>query len=228
MEFENIKGYNGDYKISKNGDIISYKRCKKGILLKSYKNNSGYLYVTLSNKGITKRYAVHRLVAETFIPNAYNKPTVNHLNGVKTDNRLNNLEWSTYHEQLKHSFDTKLRKNQCNIERKCKLLTKKNVTEFKTLKDLSIFLNHKRGFINNCINRYGDKFYIKDKLIIINSNKNYNNIIYKEPTVNDIPLLHYCEINNINYRTVKDRIRRGWDIEKATLNVSSKYRKEVV
>lgn len=228
MEFEDVIGYDGKYKISKTGELISYKNSNQGVLLKKHKNNSGYLYVILSKNGVSKWCAIHRLVAETFIPNEQNKPTVNHKNGIKTDNRVENLEWATYQEQLKHSLDYKLRKTQCNIQKKCKLLSKDNIIEFDTLKDLSLFLKHGRGFINNCINRYGDKFYIKDKLIIINTNTNYNNITYKEPTVYDIPLMHYCEINDINYRTVKDRIKRGWNIEQAVLNVPSKYRKEVV
>ena len=66
--------------------------------------NSGYELIVFAVDG--KRYSrlVHRIVAKAFIPNKYDKPCVNHINGMKTDNRVENLEWVTYEENIKHAI----------------------------------------------------------------------------------------------------------------------------
>ena len=80
------------------------KYTNKGKILKQGLWN-GYYRITLSIKGVRKSYSVHRLVASTFIPNPENKPTINHINGIKTDNRIENLEWATYQEQKIHAIN---------------------------------------------------------------------------------------------------------------------------
>ena len=87
-----------DYTINEDGYIYN-KNNKK---IKSYITNKGYVAVQL--KRDKKRYhkLVHRLVAETYIPNPNNKPQVNHINGNKTDNRVGNLEWVTAEENVNH------------------------------------------------------------------------------------------------------------------------------
>lgn len=91
-----IEGYS-DYFISDKGEVFStkYGPLKK---LKPRDFGSGYVGVTLCNKGHYKQIKVHRLVAQTFIPNPDNKPCVNHKDGNKQNNCIDNLEWSTHKE----------------------------------------------------------------------------------------------------------------------------------
>lgn len=94
-----IKGYGKRYKISNDGQIWS--NISK-VFLTPIRSKSGYLRVHLSNGKEINTHSIHRLVALTFIPNPLNKPTVNHINEDKSDNRVANLEWMTNAEQNIH------------------------------------------------------------------------------------------------------------------------------
>ncbi|GFO55963.1 hypothetical protein GMSM_29700 [Geomonas sp. Red276] len=102
-----VKDYEG-YAITKNGVVYSLPRkgVKKPRLMKPIANmKADYLRVALSKNGKNELVYVHRLVAEAYIPNPLNKPMVNHKNGVKTDNRVENLEWVTGEENRLHAFE---------------------------------------------------------------------------------------------------------------------------
>lgn len=90
-----------DYEITREGQVIN-KHSNR--ILKPQPNGKGYLRVILGGK----RYFVHRLVAEKFIPNPENKEQVNHKDGNKLNNNVDNLEWVTNKENRKHAVENKL------------------------------------------------------------------------------------------------------------------------
>lgn len=101
-----IDGYN-NYSISKNGEI---RNDKTGKIKTPVINSRGYCNVDLYSNGERRKERIHRLVAKTFIPNPDNKLQVNHIDGDKTNNNVNNLEWCTASENMLHAFNTGLAK----------------------------------------------------------------------------------------------------------------------
>ncbi len=98
-----IPGYEGLYSADEQGNIYSHRYTTTNIL-KPLERVHGYLGVIFSIDAVRKNIAIHRLIALTFIPNPENKQEVNHKNGIKTDNRAENLEWCTRSENLKHAY----------------------------------------------------------------------------------------------------------------------------
>ena len=102
--WKDIKGYEGLYQVSNEGRIFSVIN---SIFLKPIENN-GYYTVSLYKNKKPSINNIHRLVAEAFIPNPNNLPCVNHKNEIKTDNKVNNLEWCTY--QYNNTYNNKAKK----------------------------------------------------------------------------------------------------------------------
>ena len=96
-----VVGLEGKYLISNLGNVksLNFARTGKEKNMKVSLDRYGYNYVQLNKK----KYKVHQLVAKAFIPNPEKKKTVNHINEIKTDNRVENLEWATFSEQNKYS-----------------------------------------------------------------------------------------------------------------------------
>jgi len=120
--WKDVIGFEGLYKVSSDGRILSLQKiryCSSDVNPVIYPDRvlspgvvKGYFLVSLSKDTIIFQRKVHRLVAEAFLPKPIHKDQVNHINGIKCDNRVENLEWCTAQENVIHSYKTGLKKGR--------------------------------------------------------------------------------------------------------------------
>jgi hypothetical protein len=127
--WKDVSGFEGQYQVSNLGNVKSLFSNKEKLLSPGL-DGRGYLKINFCNSGSQKSKKIHRLVALIFVPNPLNKPQVNHINGIKTDNRAENLEWVTNSENMDHAVTNKLVDNR-GIRNKNSKLTEQQVHEIK-------------------------------------------------------------------------------------------------
>jgi hypothetical protein len=106
--WKDINKFEGIYQVSNFGRVKSFKQFKDGLILSNKNSNGGYLSLILSCKTHKLHTRIHRLVAQAFIPNPENKPEVNHRDGNKQNNHVDNLEWTTRAENSRHAIESGL------------------------------------------------------------------------------------------------------------------------
>lgn len=128
--WKDIKGYEGKYQVSNTGLIKSLPKLKgkgrgyltKEIILSPKKDRYGYLVVCLRKDNKNHHFTVHRLVASAFVPNLHNKPIINHKDGNKLNNNVENLEWCTVQENTKHAYDNNLGGFKDNVQKNLRII----------------------------------------------------------------------------------------------------------
>lgn len=165
--YKPIIGYESHYEISNLGNVKSFNRTK----LSSYgscsklkaqnikpvlQKKTGYQIITLRNGVITEQKLLHRVVALNFIPNPENKPCINHKNGIKTDNRVENLEWCTHKENNNHAIKNGLTSKYffdfigTNMKNGSKIY-------FHNIQDAADYVKGNRGNIHKCLQKKNNR-----------------------------------------------------------------------
>lgn len=191
--WKDIVGYEGLYQISSFGRVKSIGRDKSvgaergfyniGDIYLKYSERRGYNGVSLCKNGKVKPFSVHRLVAKHFLENKDNKTTVNHINGNKKDNRLENLEWATPSEQQQHAFSIGLRNNSIGENSNFSKLKEEDIIEIRRLYKTGFYrmgeiakkFNIAKNTVNSIVHNYtwkhlgGDSIKNIDRSMIFSS-----------------------------------------------------------
>ncbi|MFP7224882.1 NUMOD4 domain-containing protein [Priestia filamentosa] len=138
-----VKGYEGMYEVSNKGNVksvpreyinkVGARRTVKGQMLRFFKTKEGYVRISLGINQKQKNYLVHRLVAETFLDNPDGKNEVNHKDANKENNAVDNLEWCTRVDNIRHSFANNLVFRDKGTERYNSKLDENKVREMRRL-----------------------------------------------------------------------------------------------
>lgn len=155
-----IKGYEAFYQVSNFGRIKSTIFSKHKIR-KLMPHRDGYNNIVLRKNKVASSHLIHRLVAIAFLPNPEGKPQVNHINGIKTDNRLENLEWNTYSENHKHAYSIGLKTGSKGEDNGCSVLNSSEVISIRkeyasgniTMRPLAAKYNVRQPTIYKIVNR---------------------------------------------------------------------------
>ena len=154
-QWKDVKGFE-NYLVSSLGNVKTINGKLKKVVYDS-KNDYGYVELWKNNKG--KKFRIHRLVAETFIPNTLGKEQVNHIDGDKKNNCISNLEWVTPKENIRHAIENDLssiKYGSKNLASKLKEEDVKYIRENaginKSVKELSEIYNVSKTTIYNIIN----------------------------------------------------------------------------
>jgi len=134
VTWKDIDKYFGKYQVSNTGMVKKYT----GEILNQYEHPRGYKIVSLKMWSNQKTKLVHRVVAETFIDNPEGKPQINHINCIKVDNRVSNLEWCTASENMSHASENGLLKRTKYSSTKSKL-SREDVLQIRSIHDQGWF-----------------------------------------------------------------------------------------
>ena len=145
-----VVGFKGLYKISNSGKIISFHKRNYEREITQRIDRAGYFTVRLSKDGKTSTQYVHRLVALAFIDILVGKPFVNHISGNKLDNRIENLEWCTHAENIKHAYNNgSYNKARLTIIDKCTGKSYNSIMH--AANDLNLCYSTCRSYLNGII-----------------------------------------------------------------------------
>ena len=151
--FKDIPEYENLYQVSNLGNVKSLKRPgAKEKLLKGEIDQDGYIRITLMKNGKTKKYKAHRLVMMAFNNTNDSSLQVNHIDGNKKNNKLENLEWCTASYNTRHSYI-----NNLNKTKGFKTLIKNKLTgeekEYRSMRDASMGMGYNKGYLFKKINQ---------------------------------------------------------------------------
>ena len=150
-EWRDVVGYEGIYEVSNRGNVRNKKTLR---IIKSSISYHNYVRVPLRKNGKDRKLFLHRLVADAFIPNPENKEIVNHINGNKQDNRIENLEWCTYSENNVKAIKDGLRSTKRKII--CQYKNNMLIAKWRSISSASKYLNLPLGSISACLH-YNEK-----------------------------------------------------------------------